>query len=300
MQIKREDRGDISIHSLSGEMDLYSSQEVREWIRESLTDGHNNIILDCNGMSYIDSSGIGVLISLFTTLRKRGGQLILCSLQSSVQSVINFTKLSGFLKISNNLEEALESIGAKDVASASQAKTNGRGPNRYRGIIRDNSHSLLQTAGMYHKEFNLDLRRVRKLSQLILQKAPARIREVNLLEQQISEIIKNAVRHGNRNDPNKKIRIWFSFANDHAHLIVQDEGNGFSNVDDWNDFYNKKMKAFEERDFDTMMNYLSYRTENSVESDGGNALFAAVEFWNQGVVITDKGNTVAVKRNYNS
>ncbi|MDC7235613.1 MAG: ATP-binding protein [Spirochaetales bacterium] len=151
---------------------------------------------------------------------------------------------------------------------------------------------------MYHKEFNLDLRRVRRLSQLILQKAPAEIREVNLLEQQVSEIIKNAVRHGNKNDPNKKIKVWFSFGSDHAHVIVKDEGSGFRNVDHWNRFYEKKMKAFAEKDFDTMMDYLSYRTENSTEADGGNALMAAVEFWNKGVVISDKGNTFAVRREY--
>jgi anti-anti-sigma factor len=299
MQVKREDRGEISIYRLSGEMDLYSSQEVRERIRESLTDGRDHIILECGDMSYIDSSGIGVLISLFTTLRKKGGQLILCSLQASVQSVINFTKLTGFLKVSDSLEEALASLAAAPGATAPVSSTVKKSSHNCKGIIQDNSHPLLQTAGMYHKEFNLDLRRVRKLSQLILQKAPPRIREVNLLEQQISEIIKNAIRHGNRNDPNKKIRIWFSFAEDHAHLIVQDEGSGFRDVKDWNDFYNRKMKAFEERDFDTMMNYLSYRTEDSVESDGGNALFAAVEYWNRGVVVSDRGNTVAVKRSYN-
>lgn len=298
MQVKREDRGALSIYRMSGEMDLYSSQEVREQIRESLTDGHDHIILECGDMSYIDSSGIGVLISLFTTLRKKGGQLILCNLQSSVQSVINFTKLTGFLQISGSLEEALASLSPASGSAAPVSRKGKENSHSRRGIIQDNSHPLLQTAGMYHKEFNLDLRRVRKLSQLILQKAPPRIHEVNLLEQQISEIIKNAVRHGNRNDPNKKIRIWFSFADDHAHLIVQDEGDGFRDVNDWNDFYSKKMKAFEERDFDTMMNYLSYRTGDSVESDGGNALFAAVEYWNQGVVITEKGNTVAVKRSY--
>ena len=216
MQVKREDRGEVSIYRMSGEMDLYSSQEVRELIRESLTDGHKYIILDCSELSYIDSSGIGVLISLFTTLRKKGGQLILCSLQSSVQSVINFTKLTGFLEITDSLEEALNSISVSDKVSSAAGGTGTETSTDYKGIIQDNSHSLLRTEGMYHKEFNLDLRRVRKLSQLILQKAPPRIREVNLLEQQISEIIKNAVRHGNKNDPNKKIRIWFSFADDHA------------------------------------------------------------------------------------
>ncbi|MGC9312981.1 MAG: ATP-binding protein [Sediminispirochaetaceae bacterium] len=151
---------------------------------------------------------------------------------------------------------------------------------------------------MYHKDFNLDLRKVRYLSQIIVQKAPAVIREINLLEQQVSEIIKNAVRHGNRNNPNKKVKIWFAFDEKTAHLIVEDEGEGFGEIDTWNDFYRKKQAAFESHDFEEMLKYVSFRTRESTEDDGGNALFAAVEFWNEGVVFNRRGNAVAVKRVY--
>ncbi len=292
MDVKRRDIGRTAVYELTGEMDLYTSQEVRELIREALSDGLKRIVLDCKDLEYIDSSGIGVLISLFTTLRKKGGKLSLCSLNNHVESVINFTKLNGFLHITSTLEEALADI------SDEKTQSDAVGFHTVTGIIQSDAHPLLNTQGMYSKEFNLDLRRVRRLSQLILQKAPPEIMEVNLLEQQISEIIKNAVRHGNRNDPNKKIRVWFTFSRKHAHLVVQDSGSGFRNVDHWNRFYAAKMKAFEERDFETMMNYLSYRTEDSREEDGGNALFAAVEFWNKGVVFSDRGNTIAVRRDY--
>ena len=66
---------------------------------------------------------------------------------------------------------------------------------------------------------------------LIVQKSPVRIREINLLEQQISELVKNAVKHGNGSDLNKKVRVWYSFTADEAHLIVQDEGPGFKEIE---------------------------------------------------------------------
>ncbi len=291
MTITRIDRDRTAIFTLVGEMDLYCSREVKEKIGEALEDGFRRIILDCRDLSYLDSSGIGVLISLLTSLRKQGGSLILCSLTSTVRAVIELTKLTGFLPVASSINEALEQQGIDE-----SERTHRGG--ELRGIIRDNNHPLLSTEGMYHKEFNLDLRRVRRLSQLILQKAPPEIREVNLLEQQLSEIIKNAVRHGNGNDPNKKTGIWFSYSRRHAHFIVQDEGHGFQKAEEWNDFYGKKMEAFHNKDFDRMMEYLSYRGPESVKSDGGNALFAAVEFWNRGVVITEKGNTFAVCRDY--
>jgi len=292
VEAKRQDIGSTAVYYLNGEMDLYTSQEVRECIREALSDGIKKIILDCSNLEYIDSSGIGVLISLFTTLRKKGGKLSLCNLNKSVEQVIKFTKLNGFLHITKTLEEAIDETDE----GKNQSETALSPPAA--GIIQNDTHPLLNTRGMYSKEFNLDLRRVRRLSQLILQKAPPEIMEVNLLEQQISEIIKNAVRHGNKNDPNKKIRVWFSFSRKHAHLVVQDSGSGFRNIDHWNQFYARKMKAFEERDFETLMNYLSYRTEDSREEDGGNALFAAVEFWNKGVVFSERGNKIAVGRDY--
>ncbi len=43
---------------------------------------------------------------------------------------------------------------------------------------------------------------------------------------------------------------------------------------------------------------MSYRTEKSDENDGGNAMFAAVEYWNEGVVFTSKGNTIAVGKKF--
>ena len=49
---------------------------------------------------------------------------------------------------------------------------------------------------------------------------PTEIRELNLLEQQISEVIKNAVKHGNRCDMNKKVTVWYSFSPAHAHLLL--------------------------------------------------------------------------------
>ena len=294
MEIREEIMGNTYVNHLSGEMDLYTSAHVRETILDQMNRGARKVVLDCRELSYIDSSGVGVVISLFTSLKKMKGLLYLCALQPSVFSVLSFTKLVGFLLITDTAAQALQELGGAESPGIKQKQ----GEETYRGILQDDDHELLVTEGMYHKDFNLDLRKVRRLSQLIVQKAPSEIREINLLEQQVSEIIKNAIRHGNKNDSNKKVKIWFSFSVKHAHIVVEDEGEGFKKIDQWNSFYHKKMKAFEEKDFDAMMDYLSFRTEDSNENDGGNAMFAAVEFWNRGVVFSEKGNAVAVKRAY--
>ncbi|HDQ15299.1 MAG TPA: ATP-binding protein, partial [Sediminispirochaeta sp.] len=140
---------------------------------------------------------------------------------------------------------------------------------QHKEILIDGKHPLFDKTGMFYKEFASDYRQVRFISMLIVQKAPAEIKEINLLEQQISELIKNAVRHGNKKDPSKKVKVWASFSTNHAHLIVQDEGEGFQEIEKWNEFNRKRNECFETQNFEELENYFSYRTEKSTEEDGG-------------------------------
>jgi len=169
--------------------------------------------------------------------------------------------------------------------------------NRIPRIQVDGSSPLLvRKEGMFYKEFPSDFKQIRYFTLLIIQKAPSSIREVNLLEQQISELIKNAIKHGNRMDPQKKVRVWYNFSEDEAHLIVQDEGEGFKEIEKWNEFNEKRIQYFQERDFEKMAEYVSYRTSRSDDLDGGNALFAALEYWNGGIVFDEKRTSVGVKK----
>ena len=166
----------------------------------------------------------------------------------------------------------------------------------YKEIIIADDHPLLNRENMFYKEFPSDYRQIRYFTLLIVQKAPAEIKEINLLEQQISEIIKNAVKHGNKCDINKKIKVWFSFSSDEARIIVEDEGKGFTKIHEWNDFHKKRQECLLDDDFERLADYVAYTTEESDDTDGGNALFAAVEYWNQGVVYTKKANCIGVGR----
>jgi serine/threonine-protein kinase RsbW len=166
-------------------------------------------------------------------------------------------------------------------------------------VIAVDEHSpLFAREGMFFKKFSSDFRQIRYYTLLIVQKAPAGIREINLLEQQISEIIKNAIKHGNRNDPGKAIEVWFSFNDGEARLIVQDEGRGFKRLEEWNKFNRKRTECFVNQNFEEMEKYVSFRTADSDDMDSGNALFAALEYWNGGVVFTEKRNCVAVLKTF--
>jgi serine/threonine-protein kinase RsbW len=165
-------------------------------------------------------------------------------------------------------------------------------------ILVDEKNALFDTKGMYYKEFDSDFRQIRYYTLLIVQKAPLEIQEINLLGQQISELIKNAVKHGNKCDPKKMIKVWFSFTNEKAHLIVQDEGEGFKDLEQWNEFNKKRNECFQNQNYEEIEKYISFKTNKSDEYDGGNAMFAAVEYWNGGVVFNNKKNCVAVLKTF--
>ncbi|MBQ9239206.1 MAG: ATP-binding protein [Treponema sp.] len=151
---------------------------------------------------------------------------------------------------------------------------------------------------MIQKVFPSDFRQVRYFTLLIVQSAPVEIKEHNILEQQVSEIIKNAIKHGNRCDTNKKVTVWYSFSKIHAHLIVMDEGSGFQELERWNAFNQKRLACLAANDFSALGDYLAFRTAQSDEQDNGISLFAALEYWNGGIVFNEQRNAVAVLRKY--
>jgi hypothetical protein len=163
-------------------------------------------------------------------------------------------------------------------------------------IVIDGKSPLFDTRGMAYREFPSEFYKIRYYTLTIVGSAPPRIKEFNLLEQQISELIKNAIAHGNKNDPVKHVKVWYDFTREYAHLIIEDEGEGFKEINYWNEFNRKRLDCIKRGDLDALLDYISFHTENSGERDGGNALFAALEYWEEGVVFSESLNKIAVKK----
>lgn len=160
------------------------------------------------------------------------------------------------------------------------------------------THSLFERSGMNLTVFPSDYLQIRYFTLQLVQRSRPKTDERLLLEQQVSELIKNAVKHGNGCDPSKSVRVWYRFTATEARLIVEDEGPGFADIEKWNLFNSKRMEYFDKQDFTGLMSYVSWRTHRSDQFDGGNAMFAALEYWNQGVVYSEKRNAVAVGKRF--
>jgi len=83
---------------------------LREVIREQLAKDHKNLLLNLADVTYIDSSGIGELVSAYTAISNQGGQLKLLSLTKRVHDLLQITKLYTVFDIHNDEAAAISSF----------------------------------------------------------------------------------------------------------------------------------------------------------------------------------------------
>ena len=113
MSIKASTRqvDDVTVVDLSGRITLGEGSTVlRDTVRELLGRGQKKILLNLGDVTYIDSSGIGELVSGFTTVANQGGQLKLLNLTKKVHDLLQITKLYTVFEVHNEESAALRSF----------------------------------------------------------------------------------------------------------------------------------------------------------------------------------------------
>ncbi len=107
MDLKIRKNGEIYIIDVNGEMDLYNSYKLKELVMKMLEKNVKNFIINLEQVDYIDSSGIGALIYICSTMKKMNLKFAISNVHGSVKKVIELTKLMGYFPIANSVEEAL-------------------------------------------------------------------------------------------------------------------------------------------------------------------------------------------------
>jgi anti-sigma B factor antagonist len=101
----------ITIIDLSGRITLGEGSVVlRDTIRDSVGQGVKKILLNLGDVTYIDSSGIGELVSAYTTVRNQGGELKLLNLTKKVHDLLQITKLYTVFDVRDDETTAIQSF----------------------------------------------------------------------------------------------------------------------------------------------------------------------------------------------
>ena len=103
--------GDVTVLDLIGKITIgEGSVQLRDAVSKLLDAGHNQIILNLGGVTYMDSSGIGELVSRFTTTKNSGGKLKLLHLPAKLNELLHVTQLITVFEVYENEQEALGSF----------------------------------------------------------------------------------------------------------------------------------------------------------------------------------------------
>ncbi|MGQ9630424.1 MAG: STAS domain-containing protein [bacterium] len=111
MDIVEKNLGGITILEMSGRFDATASFDLSRNVSSLLEEGRRDIVLNMNGVDYINSAALGSLINLRKKVAARGGHLKLAKLQSWVERVFKETRLDRFFEVYDTEAEAINSFG---------------------------------------------------------------------------------------------------------------------------------------------------------------------------------------------
>jgi anti-sigma B factor antagonist len=110
--------GDVTIVDISGRIVLGEEcDSLRSLVSDLLSKGRKKILLNVAEVNYIDSSGLGHLVSAFTTVGKQKGKLKLLKLTEKVRDLMQITKLDTVFDIMEDEEVAVKSFGQSATAT---------------------------------------------------------------------------------------------------------------------------------------------------------------------------------------
>ncbi len=113
MQIDERVVGDVTILDLKGKMTLGEGDELlKDRINSLVGQGKKKLLLNLEGVPYIDSAGLGEVVRTYTTVSRQGGKLKLLNLTKRIQDLLSITKLLTVFETYDSEDEAVRSFAA--------------------------------------------------------------------------------------------------------------------------------------------------------------------------------------------
>jgi anti-sigma B factor antagonist len=104
---KRINAAGVAILEIDGQLIVGNRQELKTLVQEGLDRGERKFLIDCSRTGYIDSSGLGALVTLSKKVREANGDLRIAGLNEDLRALFELTKLDTLFHIAPSAEEAL-------------------------------------------------------------------------------------------------------------------------------------------------------------------------------------------------
>jgi len=102
--------GNVVVVDVDGQLIVGNRQELKQKVLDELEKGERKFLIDFARTGYIDSSGLGVLVSLSKKIREQAGELRLADLNEDLKTLFELTKLDTLFQIADNRDRGLESF----------------------------------------------------------------------------------------------------------------------------------------------------------------------------------------------
>ncbi len=111
-RIEKETEGTVEVLRLSGSLDMYSFTRLETQINTLFQQGHYRVVLECAGLDYIGSAGLGALIGFAKKARENRGDVKLVNVPDRILKIIELLGFTKVLQVHGTVDEALDSFSA--------------------------------------------------------------------------------------------------------------------------------------------------------------------------------------------
>ncbi len=110
MEIAEHDSGNVTVLDVSGRITLGDGDVLlKDKLHSLLNQGRKNVLLNLADVNYVDSAGLGAIVSAYTTMTREGGSLKLANVTKRLQDLLSITKLLTVFETFDSVEEGLRS-----------------------------------------------------------------------------------------------------------------------------------------------------------------------------------------------
>lgn len=101
------------IIKLKGPLDLHTAQDFKEQVKKQLSKKINNIVLDLEIIDFIDSSGIGAILSLYKKIENKGGKIVIINMSPTLKRIFEVSGILKIIEAYTSRQQALENLSRR-------------------------------------------------------------------------------------------------------------------------------------------------------------------------------------------
>ena len=111
LEVKTHRQGEIGIVTAIGEVDMSTTKPLREAVREIVAEGAVHLILDFQGVDYMDSSGMSIIMTAKRLAEDQNGKVVLIIQPKGAGHALELVKVYHMVNMAESLEDALKALG---------------------------------------------------------------------------------------------------------------------------------------------------------------------------------------------